>query len=95
MESPITVTRTGNAPANLKVNVRIIHTYRGDLVVHLVAPDGGTFQLHNGTGGSADDLIGTYTVNASGKAANGVWKLRVYDRYNGDTGYIDSWSLQF
>lgn len=95
VESPITVTRTGNAPANLKVNVRIIHTYRGDLVVHLVAPDGGTFQLHNGTGGSADDLIGTYTVNASGKAANGVWKLRVYDRYNGDTGYIDSWSLQF
>ncbi|MFC0355684.1 proprotein convertase P-domain-containing protein [Pseudofulvimonas gallinarii] len=24
-----------------------------------------------------------------------MWKLRVYDRANGDTGYIDSWSLQF
>ncbi len=95
VESPITVSRSGNAPSNLKVAVRIIHTYRGDLVVNLVAPDGSTYLLHNGSGGSADNLIGTYTVNASSEVANGVWKLRVYDRYNGDTGYIDSWSLQF
>ncbi len=95
VESPITVSRSGNAPSNLKVAVRIIHTYRGDLVVNLVAPDGSTYLLHNGSGGSADNLIGTYTVNASSEVANGVWKLRVYDRYSGDTGYIDSWSLQF
>ena len=95
MESPISVNRSGNAPSTLKVAVRIIHTYRGDLVVNLVAPDGSTYLLHNGTGGSADNLIGTYTVNASSELAQGTWKLRVYDRYNGDTGYIDSWSLQF
>jgi len=35
----------------------------------------------------------TYTVNASAKAANGTWKLRVQDAFRGDTGYIDSWSL--
>ena len=95
VESPISVNRSGNAPSTLKVAVRIIHTYRGDLVVNLVAPDGSTYLLHNGTGGSADNLIGTYTVNASSELAQGTWKLRVYDRYNGDTGYIDSWSLQF
>ncbi|MYV72316.1 M20/M25/M40 family metallo-hydrolase, partial [Streptomyces sp. SID2131] len=30
---------TGNAPSNLSVGVDIVHTYRGDLVVDLVAPD--------------------------------------------------------
>jgi serine protease len=95
VESPISVSRAGNAPSNLQVAVRIIHTYRGDLVVNLVAPDGSTYLLHNATGGSADNLIGTYSVNASSEAATGTWKLRVYDRANGDTGYIDSWSLQF
>ena len=96
VESPVTVSgRSGNAPSTLTVDLRIIHTYRGDLVVNLVAPDGSTYLLHNGAGGSSDNLVGSYTVNASSEAANGTWKLRVYDRYNGDTGYIDSWSLQF
>jgi serine protease len=95
VESPIAVNRAGNAPNNLQVAVRIIHTYRGDLIVNLVAPDGSTYLLHNGTGSGADNLIGTYSVNASSEVANGNWRLRVYDRYNGDTGYIDSWSLQF
>jgi serine protease len=95
-ESPISVSgRTGNAPTNLRVNVRIIHTYIGDLIVNLVGPNGTTYLLHNGTGGSADNIITSYTVNASAQVANGTWKLRVYDRYSGDTGYIDSWSLQF
>ncbi len=95
VESPISVSRAGNAPSNLQVAVRIIHTYRGDLVVNLVAPDGSAYLLHNATGGSADNLIGTYTVNASSEVASGSWRLRVYDRANGDVGYIDSWSLQF
>lgn len=95
-ESPIAVSgRSGNAPSSLSVDVNIVHTYKGDLVVNLVAPDGSTYLLHNGSGGSADNIVATYTVNASSEAANGTWKLRVYDRYNGDTGYINSWSLTF
>ncbi|MFD3760437.1 S8 family serine peptidase [Streptomyces sp. NPDC058622] len=96
VESPITVTGvTGNAPATLKAGVTIAHTYTGDLKVDLVAPDGSVYTLHNRTGGSADNIGQTYTVNASTEAANGTWKLRVNDNANGDTGKIDAWSLTF
>ncbi|WP_328397730.1 M28 family metallopeptidase [Streptomyces sp. NBC_00390] len=88
--------RTGNAPATLKVGVDIKHTWRGDLVVDLVAPDGTAYRLKNSSGSdSADNVIATYTVNASSEVANGDWKLRVQDVAQYDTGYIDSWKLTF
>lgn len=93
--SPITVTRTGNAPATLMVSVRIIHPYSGDLIVSLIAPDGTVYLLQSRKGGSADNIIATFTVNASSELAAGEWKLRVADRGWRDTGKIDSWSLQF
>ncbi|MEV7519840.1 M4 family metallopeptidase [Streptomyces sp. NPDC091371] len=95
VESPITVNRTGNAPSTLKVDVNIIHTYIGDLKVDLIAPDGSVYNLHNRSGGSADNIIKSYTVNASSEVAQGVWKLRVNDNANIDTGKIDSWKLTF
>lgn len=95
--SPVSVTgRTGNAPSALKVAVDIKHTYRGDLVVDLLAPDGTAYRLKNSSGSdSADNVIATYTVNASAEAANGAWKLQVRDVAAQDTGYIDSWGLTF
>ncbi|MFD8196267.1 M28 family metallopeptidase [Streptomyces wuyuanensis] len=95
--SSVTVSgRTGNAPATLKVGVDIKHTWRGDLVVDLLAPDGTAYRLKNSSGSdSADNVITTYTVNASAEAANGIWKLRVQDVAAQDTGYIDSWRLTF
>ncbi|WP_411103273.1 S8 family peptidase [Streptomyces sp. cmx-4-9] len=96
VESPITVSGvTGNAPAALKVNVNIAHTYIGDLKVDLVAPDGSVYVLHNRAGGSTDNINQAFTVNASSEVANGTWKLRVNDNAGGDTGKIDSWSLGF
>ncbi|MEV4878907.1 M4 family metallopeptidase [Streptomyces cyaneofuscatus] len=86
----------GNAPSALKVDVNISHTYRGDLVIDLVAPDGGTFRLKNSSSSdSADNVVATYTVNASSKVANGEWKLRVQDVYRADTGRINSFKLTF
>ncbi|MFD5099075.1 M28 family metallopeptidase [Streptomyces albidochromogenes] len=95
--STVTVAgRTGNAPAALKVGVDIKHTWRGDLVVDLLAPDGTAYRLKNSSGSdSADNVIATYTVDASAEAANGAWKLRVQDIAAQDTGYIDSWKLTF
>ncbi|RBL84298.1 S8 family peptidase, partial [Streptomyces cavourensis] len=97
VESPVTVTGiTGNAPAALKVPVNISHTYIGDLKIDLVAPNGTVFNLKAfGSGGSADDIVTTYTVNASSVAANGTWKLRVTDNWTYDTGRINSWGLHF
>ncbi|ROQ95696.1 Zn-dependent metalloprotease [Streptomyces sp. 2132.2] len=95
VESPIAVTRTGNAPSALKVDVNIVHTYVGDLVVDLVAPDGTVYNLRNRTGGSADNIVQQFTVNASSEVAQGTWKLRVRDAATLDTGKIDSWKLTF
>ncbi|MER5885626.1 M4 family metallopeptidase [Streptomyces sp. NPDC001941] len=86
---------TGNAPSNLAVDVNIVHTYIGDLIVDLVAPDGSVYNLQNRTGGSADNIVKTFTVNASSEVANGVWKLRVQDKAAIDTGYINSFKLTF
>ncbi len=95
--SSIAVTgRTGNAPAALKVDVDIKHTWRGDLVVDLVAPDGTVRNLKTSSSSDgADNVLATYTVDASSEVANGTWKLQVRDVASGDTGYIDSWSLTF
>lgn len=87
---------TGNAPAALQVGMDIKHTWRGDLVVDLVAPDGSTYRLKSSSSNdSADDVVATYTVNASSEVANGVWKLKVQDIAAQDTGYINSWKLTF
>ncbi|MEG1679529.1 MAG: proprotein convertase P-domain-containing protein, partial [Stenotrophomonas sp.] len=96
VESAIAVSgRTGNAPASTPVTVDISHTWKGDLKVDLVAPDGSVYVLSNYAGGSADDIKQTFTVNLSSEALNGSWKLRVNDKASGDTGRINSWSIKF
>ncbi|WP_268986724.1 M28 family metallopeptidase [Streptomyces sp. CC210A] len=97
VSSSLTVTgRTGNAPSNLQVGVDIVHTWRGDLVVDLIAPDGSAYRLKNASGSdSADNVRETYTVNASTETANGTWQLRVQDTARYDTGYINSFKLTF
>ncbi|WP_328681612.1 S8 family serine peptidase [Streptomyces sp. NBC_00322] len=97
VESPITVTGvTGNAPATLKVGVDIKHTYRGDLVLSLVAPDGTVYTLEDfPNSDGTDNVAKTYTVNASSEVAAGTWKLRVSDVASQDIGKIDAWNLTF
>ncbi|HCU48427.1 MAG TPA: hypothetical protein DGG94_01090, partial [Micromonosporaceae bacterium] len=84
---------SGNGTSSSTVAVNIVHTYKGDLIVNLIAPDGSAYLLHNRSGGSADNIIQTYTVNLSGEVANGTWRLRVQDAASIDTGYINTWTL--
>ena len=95
VSSPISVTgQTGNAGSAVPVAVDIRHTYRGDLVVDLVAPDGSAYRLKNSSSSdSADNVIATYTVNLSSETKNGTWRLQVRDVYAADTGYINTWSI--
>jgi subtilisin family serine protease len=93
--SKITVANCpGNASATTKVTVDIKHTYRGDLAISLIAPDGTVYKLKSANAyDDAADVNTTYTVNASSELRNGLWKLRVKDSYAGDTGTLVSWTL--
>ncbi|MEV7329915.1 S8 family serine peptidase [Micromonospora sp. NPDC093244] len=93
--SAITISGCGrNASSASTVAVNIVHTYRGDLVIDLLAPDGSAYRLKNSsTSDSADNVNTTYTANVSGEAADGTWRLQVRDTYSADTGYINTWTL--
>jgi subtilisin family serine protease len=95
VDSPATVSGcTGTASASSTVAVDIKHTWRGDLVITLIAPDGSAYKLKGSSANdSADNVKTTYTVNLSSETRNGTWKLRVQDVTKNDTGYIDAWTL--
>jgi subtilisin-like proprotein convertase family protein len=75
--------------------VNIVHTYQGDLVVDLVAPDGSVYNLHNRKAAGTDNIIAMYSRNLSTETLNGTWNLRVRDAAAGDVGYINIWSITF
>ena len=92
-----------NVPAGIDIrlvqaSVNIKHTFRGDLIVQLIAPNGETATLSNRAGGSADDVAFTnLNVTAAftnGAPASGQWKLFVRDLAALDVGTITSWSLR-
>jgi len=88
--------RSGNAPSTSQVAVNITHTYRGDLKIDLLAPDGSVYLLKaSSTSDSVDNVIATYTVNLSTELLNGTWTLRVQDVASGDTGTLNNWSITF
>jgi len=99
--STLNYAQTGTV-AGIKVKVGITHTYKGDLTVTLIAPDGTSVLLHNKTGAGVDNINTEYpdlTVPAAslsaftGKAIAGAWKLKVADVAATDTGTLNSWTL--
>ncbi len=101
VSSPMTFSQTGTV-ASVKVKVDITHTYKGDLEVSLIAPDGTTVLLHNRTGGAADNIQTEYpdltapagSLSAfTGKSIAGNWTLKVRDLAASDTGKLNSWTL--
>jgi len=90
---------------DLTVTVDIEHSYIGDLRVSLIGPTGTTVVLHNHSGGSNNDIFGSYgTTSGSltpasslhvfiGESGAGTWTLEVYDGTGGDSGQLDGWSL--
>ncbi len=88
--------------SGVKVKVNITHTYKGDLVVTLIAPDGTAVLLHNRTGGATDNIQTEFpdlTVPAAslatfvGKSVTGNWSLKVQDLAAADVGTLNSWTL--
>ena len=78
----------------LSVAVDIQHPYRGDLQVELLH-DARSVLLWDRAGGSADDLIQSFTpADFAGESARGTWTLRVRDRAARDTGTIRGFELR-
>ncbi|GAA0805961.1 M4 family metallopeptidase [Spirilliplanes yamanashiensis] len=95
VESAITLIGCERAPSKESVvKVSVVHPYRGDVVIELIAPDAVKYRLkRNGPEDSDANVNATYTVDLKKHKADGTWRLSVRDVYSGDTGYIDSWSL--
>lgn len=98
---PLTVSQAGKLLA-VSVQLRIKHTYIGDLQVVLQHPDGTSVTLHDRTGGSKDDLIQTFgegglavaaLASLNTKAAAGTWKVVIKDRAAVDVGKLESVTL--
>lgn len=89
-----------------QVYVDIEHSWIGDLVIDLIAPDGSSINLFNRHGGSADHWSAVYHPNAMlshqlpalqnlvGTTAAGTWTLKAADRATGDSGEILHWGLK-
>lgn len=92
--SPITAIRTGDSGI-VTVKVNISHTYIGDLHVELQSPTGQVAVLHNNSGGSANDIVKTYSVDMTGIDSAGDWTLKAVDNARRDTGTINQWELTF
>jgi subtilisin-like proprotein convertase family protein len=90
----------------LQVSVNINHTYIGDLEVTLNAPSGQSVTLHNRTGGSTDNINGTFSTTGGtltaaqslvpllGSPGNGSWRLTITDNAYSDTGMLSAWGLE-
>ena len=94
VESPLVITGAGQASSTAQVGVDIRHSFRGDLRVELVAPDGTAYLLKDHSArDSADNVVDHYTVNLSSEPKAGTWRLRVNDNAADDTGHLVAWSL--
>lgn len=92
--STLAVTGDGTV-ATLALSLNISHTFRGDLVVTLIAPDGTSSVISNRAGGSADNIVlsNSSIAGFAGHTAAGTWSLKVTDLAAQDVGTINSWSL--
>jgi subtilisin-like proprotein convertase family protein len=100
IERVLTVDASGQVQ-EVEVSVDITHTYIGDLIVSLISPQSTKVDLHHRLGGSADNIIKTYTLQTTtdlqklvGESMQGQWKLKVVDLAGQDLGKLNHWSLK-
>jgi extracellular elastinolytic metalloproteinase len=92
----ITVPAGQTDTLKVTVDVNITHTFRGDLVIQVVAPGGQVATLSNRAGGSADNFATTgqdITASFPATAPTGQWRLFVRDLAAVDVGTITTFNL--
>ena len=102
---PTGIVRSLHCPASgqlgeARVDLDIAHTYVRDLVVTLQSPGGARVDLHHRSGGSADNIMRTFTEDDTpglavlrGQPVTGDWKLLVSDHEAADLGKLNRWTL--
>lgn len=100
--SILDVSSTAKVSESFSVSMNLKHTYRGDLRLILTAPSGKSVILHDRSGSSEDNLIGTYPSTLTpkdsltkliGEELNGEWTLKAADESSSDTGSLISWGI--
>ncbi|MGE3674413.1 MAG: proprotein convertase P-domain-containing protein, partial [Polyangiaceae bacterium] len=94
LTSDIEITDAGSI-SGLVVNVDITHPYKGDLTIKLQKLLAGEVVLQ--TADASDGAFVSRSFNVSdfnGDDAVGTWRLIVIDEATGDTGHLNSWSLE-
>ena len=87
--------------SGLEVYLDIAHTWRGEVRVLLLSPEGRLYTIYNGVvTDDREDVIGWFTVPLSldgYRQAVGSWSLGVYDEKaeGGYVGSLVSWQLRF
>ena len=98
IRSNLPIATAGLDIRTVKVSANITHTFRGDLIIQVVAPNGQVATLSNRAGGSADNFAVTdldiTSAFTQGAAATGTWQLFIRDLATGDVGRINSFSLK-
>ncbi|PKN63125.1 MAG: hypothetical protein CVU57_20890 [Deltaproteobacteria bacterium HGW-Deltaproteobacteria-15] len=85
----------------LKVAVDITHTYRGDLVLTLIAPSGSVVELMARNGGRTADVRQSFDFasktelqDLKGQFLAGDWVLHVQDLALADQGRLNNWQIE-
>jgi subtilisin-like proprotein convertase family protein len=87
---------TSRAITTATVTLDIKHTYKSDLRVELLTPQGKKIVLHDQRGGGDNNIIGAFPVELpAGTTGAGTWRLVASDHAALDTGTLDAWSIAF
>jgi subtilisin-like proprotein convertase family protein len=99
IESALNIPEHGRL-ISIEVKVDIRHTWRGDLVIALVSPNGAVVELQRRKGDGEDDVHETFNAASTPglRALTGIdpagdWRLRVQDLAQSDVGTLDRWEL--
>ena len=91
---------TNGTVTSISVGLFIVHSWIGDLVVTLRAPDGTEAVLHDQGGNDGDDIDATWDDQTlasltamAGTSLAGNWVLKVVDSQSIDVGRLVRWSL--
>jgi subtilisin-like proprotein convertase family protein len=90
----------GDTISAVKVDINLLHTFIGDLIIRLISPRGTPAILHDRNGGSAKNINKTFDVQNAptlarcvGEPASGNWTLEVIDAAAADIGTLQNWTL--